>query len=393
MAILVLNCGSSSIKFQLFHPRDDTELLRGAAEGIGEREGRFHCLATVSGQRRDESQRLLLKDHRAALGLIMESLGTADISAVGHRVVHGGEHFRQTTLLDPPTLHALADLDALAPLHNPANRLGITTAMELFPGVPQVAVFDTAFHASLPDAASHYAIPAEWRERWGVRRFGFHGISHQYITLETARLLGLPLAATNLVSLHLGNGASAAAVQGGRSVDTTMGMTPLEGLVMGTRSGDIDPGALLYLLRNGLDVETLDRGLNRESGLLGLCGDNDMRAVTARAAQDDADATRALAVYCYRIRKTIGAYCAALGRVDALVFTAGVGENNPALREAILEGLDGFGIAIDPALNREAGDAARALHAADSAVAVLVIPTREELQIAREVRALIGGAA
>ena len=393
MAILVLNCGSSSIKFQLFHPRDDTELLRGAAEGIGEREGRFHCLATVSGQRRDESQRLLLKDHRAALCLIMESLGTADISAVGHRVVHGGERFRQTTLLDPPTLHALADLDALAPLHNPVNRLGITTAMELFPGVPQVAVFDTAFHASLPDAASHYAIPAEWRERWGVRRFGFHGISHQYITLETARLLGLPLAATNLVSLHLGSGASAAAVQGGRSVDTTMGMTPLEGLVMGTRSGDIDPGALLYLLRNGLDVETLDRGLNRESGLLGLCGDNDMRAVTARAAQDDADATRALAVYCYRIRKTIGAYCAALGRVDALVFTAGVGENNPALREAILEGLDGFGIAIDPALNREAGDAARALHAADSAVAVLVIPTREELQIAREVRALIGGAA
>jgi acetate kinase len=313
-----------------------------------------------------------------------------DPVAVGHRVVHGGERFGEAVLVDEPVVAAIEELAPLAPLHNRVNVTGIRVAQAAFPGVPQVAVFDTAFHRSLPPEAYTYAVPREWRERLGVRRFGFHGTSCAYVSRRAAAFLGRDPAGVNLIVLHLGNGASATAVEGGRSVDTSMGLTPLEGLVMGTRSGDVDPALCAYLGRvAGFDTQDVEEALGRHGGLLALAGTGDMREVRRRAADGDGEARLALDVYCRRIRKYVGAYYAVLGRVDAIVFTGGVGENDAATRATSLAGLERFGVAVDPARNEAAGGGERAISPPGAEVAVLVIPTDEEWEIARQALELI----
>jgi acetate kinase len=369
--ILVLNSGSSSVKYRLL----------GAGEsGPGERKGTVERIGEPGG----------VPDHETALRQIADDLGLADLDlrAVGHRVVHGGTRFREPTVVDDGVLAALRELSPLAPLHNPGNITGIEVARALRPDVPHVAVFDTAFHATLPAPAATYAIDAGVAAEHGLRRYGFHGTSHKYVAARTAALLGRPLAQTHTIVLHLGNGASATAVAGGRSVDTSMGFTPLDGLVMGTRPGDLDPGILVYLMRHGYDTDAVDRLLQKRSGLAGLCGDNDLRTVLARRADGDPAAILAFDVYCYRIRKYVGAYHAVLGRLDAIAFTAGVGEHSPDVRAAALEGLAMWGIEIDPA--RNATDAA--VISPDAApVAVCVVPTDEERAIADEARAVVEG--
>ncbi|SPL91815.1 Acetate kinase [[Actinomadura] parvosata subsp. kistnae] len=298
--------------------------------------------------------------------------------AVGHRVVHGGDRFAEAVLIDDAVITAIEELAPLAPLHNPVNLTGIRLALKVFPDVPQVAVFDTAFHRTMPPEAYTYAVPREW----GVRRFGFHGTSCAYVSRRAAALLGRDLADLNLIVLHLGNGASATAIAGGRSVDTSMGMTPLEGLVMGTRSGDVDPALAGYLARTaGLDAEQVEHALSHRGGLLALTGSNDMRQARAR---DDDEARLALAVYTRRIRKYVGAYYALLGRVDAIVFTGGVGEHDAATRAESLAGLERLGITVDAALNEADATGERAVSPPGAEVPVLVVPTDEEGEIARQ---------
>jgi acetate kinase len=294
-------------------------------------------------------------------------------------------------LIDDGVLAAVRELSVLAPLHNPINATGIEVARRAFPDLPHVAVFDTAFHQTLPPRAHTYAVPREWARRHGVRRYGFHGTSHAFVSRAAAALLGRDPRETNVIVLHLGNGASATAVAGGISVDTSMGLTPLEGLVMGTRSGDVDPALSAHLQRvAGLDAEAVEAALNGESGMLALAGDGDLREVHRRVAAGDAGAVLALEVYCYRIRKYVGAYLAALGGADAIAFTAGVGENDPVVRAQSLAGLERFGIAVDPARNAERSSAARVISPDGAAVAVLVVPTDEELEMAVQAAALAG---
>jgi acetate kinase len=333
---------------------------------------------------------------RAALDAFGEhgpALDRDGLAAVGHRVVHGGARFAEPTLVDDEVLDAVADLVPLAPLHNPANLEGLRVARGLFPDVPQVAVFDTAFHQTMPPAAYTYAIPASWREEHQIRRYGFHGTSHAFVSGVAADLLGRPRDGTNLVVLHLGNGASAAAVRGGRSVDTSMGLTPLEGLVMGTRSGDLDPAIHAHLNRQlGWSLEDIDRALNRESGLKGLAGHNDFRELMARRAAGDEAAALAFDVYAYRVRKYVGAYYAALGDLHGVVFTGGVGQHTPELRAAALSGLERLGIVLDPTRNSRPVASPAFVSADDSDVAVLVIPTNEEWEIARQALAVARGS-
>lgn len=390
--VLVVNSGSSSLKYRLVEPGPGTVLASGLVERIGEDGGRLE-------HRRDDATHEAkgpFADHAAALAAVVQAfaehgpdLADAGLAAVGHRVVHGGDRFRDPVLVDDGVLAAIDDLAVLAPLHNPANATGIRTARDVLPGVPHVAVFDTAFHASIPPRAATYAVPREWRERHDVRKYGFHGTSYAYVARAAADLLGRAPDETNLVVLHLGNGASACAVENGRSVDTSMGLTPLAGLVMGTRSGDVDPALAGHLHRvAGLSGEDVDTALNKRSGLLGLAGASDVREVTERAAAGDPDAVLALDVYCYRIRTYVGAYLAALGRVDAVVFTAGVGENSVVVRERSLAGLDRLGIAIDPARNAGPGRGPRVVSPDGAAVPVLVVPTDEEREIARQALAV-----
>jgi acetate kinase len=370
--IFIVNSGSSSIKYQLIDVDSEESLLSGLVERIGE-----------SGSD--------VPDHEAGVKKVLAELGTGrEIAAVGHRVVHGGSLFDRATIITEEVERQIDELAALAPLHNPANLLGIRAAMKALPGVPQAAVFDTAFHQTLPSAAYTYAIDAELAAEHSVRRYGFHGTSHKYVSEQTAVFLGRPLASLKTIVLHLGNGASVAAIDGGRSVETSMGMTPLEGLVMGTRSGDIDAAVLIHLHRQaGLDFDDLDTLLNRRSGLLGLTGNGDMRSVQEAASQGDELAEHALAVYRHRVRRYIGAYIAHLGGLDALVFTAGVGENNALLRRRTLAGLEFLGITVDHDRNELSSKHARFISPDGSAVAVLVIPTNEELEIARQCRALL----
>lgn len=370
--IFVVNSGSSSIKYQLVDVETEGVALSGLIERIGE---------PGSG----------VADHEDGMRQVLDRLGSAkQIVAVGHRVVHGGSIFDRATLVTVEVEEQIDELSALAPLHNPANLQGIRAARKALPHVPHVAVFDTAFHQTLPAAAYTYAIDAELAEKHRVRRYGFHGTSHKYVSEQAAIFLDRPLSELKTIVLHLGNGASVAAIDGGVSVETSMGMTPLEGLVMGTRSGDVDPAVLIHLHRQaGLDFDELDTLLNRRSGLLGLTGSGDMRDVQDAASRGDSTAEAALAVYRHRVRRYIGAYIAHLGGLDALVFTAGVGENNVLLRRRTLAGLEFLGIAVDQDRNELVSKKARFISPDGSPVAVLVIPTNEELEIARQVEALV----
>jgi acetate kinase len=370
--VLVLNCGSSSVKYRLLDVSDGRQLADGTMERVA--------------------------DAGAAVGQVVEDLGerlrdAGEVVAVGHRVVHGGDRFTAPTVVDDDVLTAIDELAVLAPLHNPAAAAGIRAARAALPRVPQVAVFDTAFHATLPAPARTYAVPREWRERHGVRRYGFHGTNYAHVTREAARILGRDVAGVDLVALHLGNGASACAVRGGASVDTSMGLTPLAGLVMGTRSGDLDPSVPGYLARvAGLRPAEIDDALEHASGLRALAGVADMRDVLRRRADGDADAELAFDTYCYRVRSYVGAYLAVLGRLDAVVFTGGVGEHAPAVRAASLAGLEGLAIAVDPARNEAAETGARVVSPDGATVAVLVVPADEELEIGRQAVAAVGGA-
>lgn len=369
MKVLVLNCGSSSIKHRLFEMPGDIELSRGSIEGIG-----------AGGP---------VPDHATGLQLICDELG-AEPDIVAHRVVHGGECFVAPTIIDDEVITELERLTPLATLHNPANVLGIRLAREWFPRATHVAVFDTAFHATLPLYASRYAIPKQLATEHGVRRYGFHGSSHAWASQRAAELLGRPLEELRLVILHLGAGASATAVLGGKSIDTSMGMTPMEGLVMATRSGDIDPGVLLFLQRElGMSAAEVDHLLNRESGLRGYCEESDLREVLRRADAGDADAELAVEAYVYRIAKYVGAYAVALGGLDAVVFTAGVGERSAPIRTMVANRLAVFATKLDSAANEASSSEDRAIQTADSRVALLVVATNEELQIAREAAALL----
>ncbi len=398
MHVLVLNCGSSSVKYQLFDMAAESVLAWGLVERIGEPESR--AALQVRGADGDAAREVTddpVPDHAEALERILDALERAglggDLVGVGHRVVHGGETFVAPTVIDGQVIAGIKAQVPLAPLHNPANLLGIEVAMAALPEVRQVAVFDTAFHQSLPPRAYRYALPASLYTDYGVRRYGFHGTSHAYVARRAAEHLGRPLEACNLITAHLGNGASVTAIEGGRSVDTSMGLSPLEGLVMGTRSGDLDPAVVFHLMREaGLSADEVERLLNRESGLKGLCGANDLRHIEQRARDGDADATLALEVFCHRLRKYLGAYAAVLGRVDALVFTAGIGENSPTVRAEACRGLAGFGVTLDPGRNdRRADGELLAVHAEGSAVAVLVVPTDEELEIAEQTLACVQG--
>jgi acetate kinase len=380
--VLVLNSGSSSVKYQLIDMADGSRPAAGMVERIGQEPFPDHATALAA-----------IANELAAAGLGLDS---PRLAAIGHRVVHGGTSFTAPTLITEKVLETVRALNPLAPLHNPANITGIEVARRLRPELPQVAVFDTAFHATIPEYAARYAIDTETADRYSIRRYGFHGTSHQYVSRRTAELLGKSPESVNVIVLHLGNGASASAVAGGVCVDTSMGLTPLEGLVMGTRSGDLDPAVLVHLHRvGGFSVDEIDDLLNRRSGMLGLCGDNDMREVTRRVTAGDTRAALAFDVYVHRLRKYVGGYAAVLGRVDAVVFTAGVGENSAEVRAAATAGLEAFGIVLDPALNAVRSHEPRVVSAAGSRVTVAVVPTDEELEIARQTFAVIprGGDA
>jgi acetate kinase len=365
--IFVVNSGSSSIKYQLVELETGAALVGGLIERIGEPGAEA-------------------ADHVAGMKIALDALGSShDIAAVGHRVVHGGSVFTSATVITDEVLGQIEELSPLAPLHNPANLTGIRAARKALPDVPHVAVFDTAFHQSLAPAAYTYAIDARLAAEHSIRRYGFHGTSHKFVSERAAEFLGRPIADLKIIVLHLGNGASVCAVGGGRSIDTSMGMTPLEGLVMGTRSGDLDPAILSYLHREaGLDFDDLDDLLNKRSGMLGLTGKSDMRDVVAAAAAGDGSAQNALDVYSHRLRHYIGAYIAQLGGLDALVFTAGVGENSVVVRAEALAGLAGLGISVDADRNASKSRDVRYISPEGSPVAVLVVPTNEELEIARQ---------
>lgn len=395
MKILIINSGSSSIKFQLLNMEGEHVLATGLVERIGEPDSLIKCTIRpeTAGEIkiRDEVE---VANHQSGMRSVVDLLTDAEhgvvenrreIRAIGHRVVHGGEDFHQPRLIDDEVIAAIYNNIPLAPLHNPANLDGIRVARELFPGTPQIAVFDTAFHQTIPDTAHIYALPYELYEKHRVRRYGFHGTSHKFVAGECARLLNKPIDECNLITIHLGNGCSMTAIKNGQSVDTTLGMTPLEGLVMGTRSGDIDPAIHAFLFRNNnMGMEQIDHMLNHESGLKGICGMNDMRDIHEAAAQGDEKAALALDVQTYRNRKYIGAYMAVLGRVDALVFTAGIGENDEIVRARSIRGLSSFGVELDNELNQRRMKEPFLISGSNSRVKVWVIPTNEELAIARE---------
>jgi acetate kinase len=390
---LVINCGSSSIKYGLFAMEPGHLLASGLLERIGERVSLIrHRAENAQGELVEHKQEIEAPDHRAAFAHIAEVLRNdsgfeagQEPDAIGHRVVHGGEAFSASVAIDRTVIDTIRNLIPLAPLHNPANLTGIEICRKTFPSVPQVAVFDTAFHQSMPPRAFRYAVPEAWYSHHGIRRYGFHGSSHRYVAGRAADYLQRPLEDLKLITLHLGNGASAAAIQHGRSIDTSMGFTPLEGLVMGTRCGDLDAAIPLHLENVlGQSADELEEALNRDSGLKGLCGSNDLREVLADEQAGDERARLALDVYCYRIRKYIGAYFVALDGLDALIFTGGVGENAPLIRSRVCKGLDKLSIAIDPEANDSTLEEIGEIGSGGHAVRVLAVRTNEELQIARE---------
>ncbi|GIG30278.1 acetate kinase [Cellulomonas marina] len=386
--VLVLNSGSSSIKYQLLSPEADGPQATGLVERIGQGSGRIRH----EGPGGPVVQELDIADHEAGMRLVLDTfaehgpqLDASTLTAVGHRVVQGGDLFTGPVRIDDDVVAQIDELSPLAPLHNPANLSGIHAARTAFPDVPHVAVFDTSFHQTMPPAAYTYALDRQVAAEHRIRRYGAHGTSHRYVSRAVAEFLGRDVAELNTIVLHLGNGASASAVRGGECIDTSMGMTPLAGLVMGTRTGDIDPAVLLHLARTaGYDTQALDDLLNRRSGMLGLAGHTDMRDVHAAVEAGDEDARTALDVYHHRIRGYVGQYMAHLGRVDAIVFTAGIGENDEVVRAGALAGLEHYGIVVDPERNAGRKKAPTVISPDGAAVTVLVVPTNEELEIARQ---------
>ncbi|MBP3088440.1 acetate kinase [Corynebacterium sp. sy017] len=392
--ILVLNSGSSSIKFQLVDPDQDATAAPyavGLVERIGEQEGRV----SLSFAGKDYEKCAPIADHRVGLdlafGLMDEhgcGLGEVELEAVGHRVVHGGQVFSQPEIITDEIVEWIRGLIPLAPLHNPANISGIEVARALLPDVPHVAVFDTGFFFNLPPAAALYAVDSEVAAEQGIRRYGFHGTSHEYVSQQVPALLGKDPDRVNQITLHLGNGASAAAIRHGKPVDTSMGMTPLAGLAMGTRSGDIDPGIIFHLYRNGMSIDDIDTLLNKRSGVKGIAGVNDFRTLRAMIEEENGDAWLAYNIYIHQLRRFIGSYLVALGRIDAITFTAGVGENDKFVRADALADLENFGIQLDPERNAAKAKGPREISTDKSQIKVFVVPTNEELAIARYAKKL-----
>ena len=391
--VLIVNSGSSSIKYQLIDV-DNEEVI---AKGLIERIGTDHGVMNHKHEGIEEKYDVSVLDHIAGFEAMIDAcakfgpdLNAAKIVAVGHRVVQGGSRFIAPTIITSSVIRTVEELSPLAPLHNPPNLLGIHAAQHSFPDIPHVAIFDTAFHQTMPPEAYTYAIDRALAEQHRIRRYGFHGTSHKYVSELAAKHLGKPLEDVNTIVLHIGNGVSACAVRGGESVETSMGLTPLEGLVMGTRSGDIDPGIITHLARQaGMTPEQIDDLLNRRSGLLGMSGSGDLRDVQESADRGDTRAQLAMDVYCHRIKHYVGAYYAQLGRLDAIAFTAGVGENSAKVRALSLANLEPLGIEIDAERNQASSRDARTISTDSSRVAVLVIPTNEELEIARQTYAAV----
>ncbi|OQA00185.1 MAG: Acetate kinase [Planctomycetes bacterium ADurb.Bin401] len=390
MKILVINAGSSSIKYQLFEMPAEKVLAKGLLEKIGEETSKL----THTSDTKEHKIEKRAADHAAGMKLILDALvdptvgvikDISEINAVGHRVVHGGEEFTDSCIINEHVIGSIERFADLAPLHNPPNLTGIKAAQTALPGVPQAACFDTAFHTSLPQTAFIYALPYEIYEKYRVRKYGFHGTSHKYVAQRGAVLLGKRTDKANLITCHLGNGCSMAAVKEGKSVDTSMGLTPLEGLVMGTRTGDFDPAILFYLSDKGYSVNDLNKMCNKASGLLGISGvSNDMRNLRAQADAGNKRAQLAIDIFCYRIKRYIGAYTAVVGRLDAIVFTGGIGENAPDVRFQSCGGLEQIGVDIDAELNKNTIRKEGTISTADSRVKVFVIPTNEELAIAQD---------
>lgn len=393
--VLVINSGSSSVKFQIVDPNSDASdppFVAGLVEQIGEPQGRItikHCDDRWVLQKSIPTHKEGLEEAFERLALRGVSPRDLDVVAVGHRVVHGGMVFSQPEIIVDPVVDMIRDLVPLAPLHNPANIDGIEVARELLPDIPHVAVFDTGFFHSLPPAAALYAINAEVASQNQIRRYGFHGTSHEFVSSQVPALIGTDPNHTRQIVLHLGNGASCSAVANGHAIDTSMGLTPLAGLVMGTRSGDVDPGVIFHLARHaGMSIDEIDELLNKRSGVKGLAGVNDFRELRAMIENEDGDAWLAYNVYINRLRSFIGSYMVALGRVDAITFTAGVGENDKFVRADALDNMEAFGVKIDPERNSLPNDGPRIISADDSRVKVLVVPTNEELAIAQKAAAL-----
>ena len=397
MKILVLNCGSSSIKYKLFDMDSKEVIAQGGIEKIGLK-GSFLKFTLPNGEKK-----ILEKDipeHTVGVEFILHTLtdpeygaikSLDEINAVGHRMVHGGERFSKSVLLDKEVLEAFTACNDLAPLHNPANLKGVDAISAILPNIPQVGVFDTAFHQTMPDYAYLYAVPYELYEKYGVRRYGFHGTSHRYVSQRVCEYLGVKPEGLKLITCHIGNGGSIAAIKDGKCIDTTMGLTPLEGLMMGTRSGDIDAGAVTFIMdKEGLNTTGISNLLNKKSGVLGVSGvSSDMRELEAAVAEGNPKAILAEKMYFYRIKKYIGAYAAALGGVDVILFTGGVGENRASCRAGVCKGLEFMGVKLDAEKNKVRGEEA-IISAADSKVKVVVIPTDEELLIASDTMDIVG---
>lgn len=396
MKILVLNCGSSSIKYALYNMDDKSVMTSGGAERVG-LDNAFVKVKLANGEKKQIMHDI--PEHTEGVKFIFSLLtdpeigvikDLSEIDAVGHRMVHGGEKFNQSVVLTDEVLKAFEECNDLAPLHNPANLKGVNAVKELMPGLPQVGVFDTAFHQTMPAKAYLYAVPYELYEKYGVRRYGFHGTSHRYVSARALEFLGMQAEGTKVITAHIGNGGSLAAVVDGKCVDTTMGLTPLEGVMMGTRSGDIDGGAITFIQKKlGLDADGMSNLLNKKSGVFGLCGYTDMRDVENSAKAGEEKAVIAQQSYFYRIKKYVGAYAAAMGGCDVLVFTAGVGENQTSMREAVCEDMEFMGIKIDKKKNATIRGEEAVISTPDSKVKVVVIPTDEELMIATDTMSLL----
>lgn len=395
MKILVLNSGSSSIKFQLFDTKKNTALATGLVESIGEKNGNIKL---TSHQTNTTKQLTLeIKNHEKGLQEAQKLLkdmsildGLDQVDGIGHRVVQGGDKFTKPTLINDEVLKTIDNLSSLAPLHNPPQLIGINTAIKQAPKVPQVAIFDTSFHQSIPPHAYMYAVPYEMYENLHVRRYGFHGTSHHFVAKEAARHLDIPFQKFNAITLHLGNGTSATAIKNGKSIDTSMGLTPLEGLIMGTRCGDIDPSLIHYISqKTGQNIEQINNILNKKSGLKGICGTNDAREMKNLIQKGDKKAKLAFDMSVHRLKKYIGSYIAVIGKIDALIFTGGIGENYKELRGAVCENLEHLGIGIDKALNDTPKNGIANLTKKGLHVKTLKVPTNEELEIALQTKEVI----